>query len=83
MERHCDPDAEGDRALEPLAALFGTEAQRHEAGMVRVVDERGRSVAIDAPLPGERERPCEIVTAPIETRDVSDRSHALWPEEFA
>lgn len=67
VERHCDPDAEGDRTLEPLAALFGTQAQRHEAGMVRVVDERGRSVAIDAPLPGERERPCEIVTAPIET----------------
>lgn len=65
-ERHCDPEAEGDRTLEPLAALFGTEAQRHEAGMVRVVDGSGRSVAIDAPLPGERERPCEIVTAPIE-----------------
>jgi len=66
VERHCDPDAEGDQVLEPLAALFGTQAQRHEAGMVRVVDANGRSVAIDAPLPGERERPCEIVTAPIE-----------------
>lgn len=65
VERHCDPDAAGDRTLEPLAELFGTEAQRHEAGMVRVVDANGRSVAIDAPLPGERERPCEIVTAPI------------------
>ena len=65
VERHCDPEAEGDRMLEPLAALFGTEAQRHDAGMVRVVDANGRSVAIDAPLPGERERPCEIVTAPI------------------
>ena len=66
VERHCDPDAAGDGTLEPLAALFGTQAQRHEAGMVRVVDANGRSVAIDAPLPGERERPCEIVTAPIE-----------------
>ncbi|WP_309628464.1 amidoligase family protein [Brevundimonas sp.] len=66
VERHCDPDAADDRTLEPLATLFGTEAQRHEAGMVRVVDANGRSVAIDAPLPGERERPCEIVTAPIE-----------------
>lgn len=66
VERHCPPDAEGDRTLEPLAVLFGTEAQRHEAGMVRVVDAHGRSVAIDAPLPGERERPCEIVTPPIE-----------------
>lgn len=65
VERHCDPDAADDRTLEPLATLFGTEAQRHDAGMVRVVDANGRSVAIDAPLPGERERPCEIVTAPI------------------
>ncbi|MGV3577629.1 amidoligase family protein [Brevundimonas sp.] len=67
VELHCDPYAAGDRTLEPLAALFGTEAQRHGAGMVRVVDANGRSVAIDAPLPGERERPCEIVTAPIKT----------------
>lgn len=67
VERHCDPGAADDRTLEPLATLFGTEAQRHEAGMVRVVDANGRSVAIDAPLPGERERPCEIVTAPIES----------------
>jgi hypothetical protein len=66
VERHCDPNAVGGATLEPLGALFGTEPQPHTSGMVRVVDERGRSVAIDAPLPGERERPCEIVTAPIE-----------------
>ncbi|ADL01663.1 amidoligase family protein [Brevundimonas subvibrioides] len=65
VERHCDPDAVGDGSLVPLAALFGTEIVRHPSGMVRVADDRGRSVAIDAPLPGERERPCEIVTAPI------------------
>ncbi|QTN18813.1 amidoligase family protein [Brevundimonas sp. AJA228-03] len=66
VERHCDPDAVGDVTLEPLAALFGTRIVRHPSGMVRVADDRGRSVAIDAPLPGERERPCEIVTAPME-----------------
>jgi hypothetical protein len=64
--RHCDPDAALPELLDPLAALFGTMPQRHPAGMVRVVDARGVSVAIGAPLPGERERPCEIVTAPIE-----------------
>lgn len=64
--RHCDPDASGEAVLDPLAALFGTKPQRHDSGMVRVVDDRGASVAICAPLPGERERPCEIVTAPIE-----------------
>ena len=66
VERHCDPSAPLEHVLEPLAALFGTAMQRHPSGMVRVVDDRGASVAIGAPLPGERERPCEIVTAPIE-----------------
>lgn len=65
--RHCNPHAPLDRMLDPLAALFGTAAQVQPNGMVRVVDDRGLSVAIGAPLPGERERPCEIVTVPLET----------------
>lgn len=64
--RHCDPGAPLDHVLEPLASLFGTAQQPHESGMVRVTDDRGVSVAICAPLPGERERTCEIITAPIE-----------------
>lgn len=64
--RHGDAEAEMDGALDPLAKLFGTELERHDGGMIRVVDERKISVALGAPLPGERERPCEIVTAPIE-----------------
>lgn len=63
--RHCGPDAPLDRVLEPLASLFGSQQQLQESGMVRVTDDRGVSVAICAPLPGERERTCEIVTAPI------------------
>ncbi|MEQ7155705.1 amidoligase family protein [Brevundimonas aurifodinae] len=63
--RHCDPDAAAETMLDPLAALFGTEPQRHPSGMVRVVDDRGHSVAVGAPLPGQRDRPCEIVTAPL------------------
>ena len=63
--RHCDPQAALDSVLEPLAGLFGTAAQPQGHGMVRVVDDSGASVALGAPLPGERHRPCEIVTAPI------------------
>ncbi|NCP18558.1 MAG: hypothetical protein GW855_05280 [Erythrobacter sp.] len=63
--RHCDASAPLDAVLDPLAALFGTAPQQHPGGMVRVVDAHGASVAIGAPLPGERERPCEIVTAPM------------------
>ncbi len=64
--RHCDPLANGEAVLAPVAALFGSTVQRREGGMTRVEDDRGVSVALCAPLPGERERPCEIVTAPIE-----------------
>lgn len=67
VERHCDASEPLETVLEPLADLFGTRPDALPEGMVRVSDERGNSVAIGAPLPGERERPCEIVTAPIES----------------
>jgi len=65
--RHCDAALPAGAVLAPLSGLFGTEPLSHESGMYRVEDDRGVSVAICAPLPGERERPCEIVTAPIVT----------------
>lgn len=63
--RHCDAAQPLDKVLGPFAALFGTEPEGHAGEMVRVQDASGASLAIGAPLPGERERPCEIVTAPI------------------
>jgi len=63
--RYCDADAPVDRVLLPMADLFGTKADMHASGMVKVSDDRGVSVAIAAPLPGERERACEIVTPPL------------------
>lgn len=65
IERQCDPEAPLDQVLAPLAALYGVEVEAHPEGMMRVCDQRGATLAIGAPLPGERERPCEIVTAPI------------------
>lgn len=75
-ERHCNAEVPLESVLTPLAALFGTAPEDHPGGMVRVVDAHGASVAIGAPLPGERERPCEIVTAPI-TRDHEATIEAL------
>ena len=65
IARNCDPNAPLDRVLSPVADLFGTVAEMHPSGMVKVSDERDVSVAIAAPLPGERERACEIVTPPL------------------
>ena len=63
--RHCDPYAPIERVLAPMAALYGTALDTHPSGMCKVVDERNASVCIVAVQPGERERPCEIVTPPL------------------
>ncbi len=66
LMRHCDAEAQLETALAPFADLFGVEPERHPGGMVRIADGRNATICVGAPLPGERERPCEIVTAPIE-----------------
>lgn len=82
-QRHCDPDAALAVVLAPLAALFGGTTETHPSGMVRVGDGEGRPVAVAAPLPGERERATEIVTAPLgpERDEVVARLLALAREE--
>lgn len=66
IARHADPGQPLDRVLDPIADLFGTRVRPGPDGMLRVDDASGSSVALGAPLPGERERPCELVTAPFE-----------------
>jgi hypothetical protein len=69
IARQCDPAASRMRVLEPLAALFGNEIEAVESETIaRVCDEQGATVALSVPLPGERERPCEVVTAPLHER---------------
>jgi hypothetical protein len=66
----CDPAAPVEDVLDPVAALFGTEVtctQRSIYGSIyKVSDRDGASIAMAAPLPGERHRPAEIVTTPLE-----------------
>ncbi|WP_417487928.1 amidoligase family protein [Maricaulis sp.] len=66
VAEHCDPDADLADILAPVAALFGTEPEYTEGGITKIVDRAARSIAMAAPLPGERERPCEIITRPYE-----------------
>jgi hypothetical protein len=58
--------------LNPITHLFGTTiligaGLIDASNMFRVTDEMGRSIAIAAPLPGERERPCELIFPPIDS----------------
>ena len=54
-----------ERVLEPLAELFGVELIPGPDGMFKVSTEAGATIAIAAPLPGERERPCELILPPL------------------
>lgn len=65
---NCQSDAvySLDQVLKPIAALFDTHPETGPGGMIRVADNTGNPIAIAAPLPGERERPCELITPPID-----------------
>ncbi|MEW9264341.1 amidoligase family protein [Kineococcus endophyticus] len=65
--RYADP-AEGiGSVLTPVAAVFGSQVVE-VAGVHRLDDSAGATIALAAPLPGERERPCELVTPPFTDR---------------
>ena len=59
------------RVLLPVADLFRTSLIEGD-GMVRLSDDMNQSIAIATGLPGQRERPCEIITPPI-THDHGER----------
>ena len=63
----CQVDAELpiNNVLIRIADLYHTSVQSDNSGMKRVVDLTNQTITIAAPLPGERERACELVTAPI------------------
>lgn len=61
---HNAPDAPFAQALDGVARLFGTDVEV-VGGVRRLRDSSGASIAMAAPLAPGRERPCEIVTAPL------------------
>lgn len=67
IESQSDPEASIDKVLEPVATLFQTELVSGPGGMKKVVDRAGASVAMACSLPGERERPLELITPPWES----------------
>ncbi|WP_417424154.1 amidoligase family protein [Hoeflea sp.] len=64
IKRHSDPNDPLETVLLPSAELFGVDLQRFDNGMVRLADGHA-SITMATHLPGERERPCEIITPPI------------------
>lgn len=78
ITRHSDPSAPLETVLAPLADLFGVAVEQ-VGGAYRVTEAGGATVALAATLPGERERPCEIVTAPLERDHLAGLELLLAP----
>ncbi|MGK7909531.1 MAG: amidoligase family protein [Synechococcus sp.] len=65
VQRVANPEASLEQVLNPVASLFGVQPEGGPGGMIRVRDRVGPPIAIAAPLPGERERPCELIVPPM------------------
>jgi len=78
VARHADAERGLPEVLAPFAALFGVEPVAAD-GLWRVADAAGASLVVGAPLPGERERPCEIVTPPFVDRHAERLEALLGP----
>lgn len=78
IERHADPDAPLTTVLDPIAELFGVGTEL-VGPAARVDDRSGATVAVAMPLPGGRERPCEIITPPLETDHEAALERLLVP----
>jgi hypothetical protein len=64
LTRQCDAGAALPEVLDGPARLWGVEV-RHHGDIHELADRAGVTVALAAPLGGERERPCEIITPPL------------------
>jgi hypothetical protein len=78
IDRHSDPYAPLPIVLEPLAAMFGVRTELF-AGAARVNDASGATVAVAMLLPAGRERPCEIITPPLDSEHACVLERLLAP----
>ncbi|GIF06580.1 amidoligase family protein [Actinoplanes siamensis] len=78
LARHGNPGGTIDTVLLGTAALWGSEVQRH-GDVYRLNDAADVTIALAAPLGGERERPCEIITPPLTSDFESSLEELLAP----
>ncbi|MEU4692597.1 amidoligase family protein [Actinoplanes sp. NPDC023714] len=78
LATQCDPGSRLPIVLEPAAKLWGTEVRQH-GEIFRLDDPAGATVALAAPLSGERERPCEVITPPLSTGHREALAELLGP----
>jgi len=79
LERHGDPDATLEVLLDPVGQLFGTVPTTDDGTIYRLADASNASLMLAATLPGERERPCELISEPISSDHRAKLKRLLAP----
>lgn len=79
LERHGDPNAALDVLLDPVAELFGTAPTTDDGSIYRLADASNASLMLATTLPGERERPCELISEPISSDHRATLHRLLGP----
>lgn len=78
--RHTPAMGDLHTSLSGVAQLFGTTPQQHDS-IIRIEDEYQSSVVLGAPMPGERERVCEVVSGIIEAPTIRDLEKLIEPAQ--
>lgn len=78
--RHTPAMGDLYTSLTSIAELFGTKPQQHDS-IVRIEDEYQSSIILGAPMPGERERVCEVVSGIIEQPTLADIEQLIEPAQ--
>ncbi|WP_203823413.1 amidoligase family protein [Actinoplanes palleronii] len=78
LARHSDPASTIGTVLTEPAQLWGSRVQQH-GDVYRLNDAGDVTIALAAPMGGERERPCEIITPPLTTGHAERLEELLGP----
>jgi hypothetical protein len=65
IQQHTPADSTLADSLSAVGALFATRPVKNEGNVYRLTTLANEPIALAAPMPGERERACEFITAPL------------------
>lgn len=72
IQQNTSADAPLAESLSAVGTLFATKPVKNEGNVYRVATLANEPIALAAPMPGERERACELITAPLPYNNYSE-----------
>jgi hypothetical protein len=80
IKQHTSADATLADSLSAVGALFATQPVKNKGNVYRLATLANEPIALAAPMPGERERACELITAPLPYENYAETLALLLQE---